>query len=113
MTNRDGRWQVAWSPKSIDTTLRPGERLVSKVEWPDRAPILGAGGAPLTMPAPRVTVGIEGGRVTNAAALTAPLEQAGATPSQVQAAPATATAHPQWFVPVVDLPAAQYELLKP
>ena len=113
LTNRAGRWRVVWSPRSIDASLRPGQRVVSRVQWPDRAPILGAGGAQLMMAAPRVSVGIEGSRVTNPTALSAPLEQAGATPAQVETALATATKHPQWFVPVVDLPEAQYELLKP
>jgi cell division protein FtsI/penicillin-binding protein 2 len=113
LTNRNGRWRVNWSPQSIDTSLHPGDHLVTKIEWPDRAPILGAGGVALTVAAPRVSVGIEGSRVTDAAALTAPLERAGATPAQVGAALAIAAAHPQWFVPVLDLPEAQYEALKP
>ena len=113
LTNRNGRWRVDWSSQSIDTSLRPGDHLVTKIKWPDRAPILGAGGAALTVAAPRVSVGIEGSRVTDAAALSAPLERAGATPAQVGAALATGAAHPQWFVPVLDLPEAQYEALKP
>ena len=63
--------------------------------------------------APMVTVGIEGSRITAAAPLTAALVSAGATAAQVSGAIATATAHPQWFVPVIDLTEARYAQLKP
>jgi cell division protein FtsI/penicillin-binding protein 2 len=66
----------------------------------------------LTVPARIVTVGIEGSRIHDAAALTTALQQAGATSAQVQTALTTAIAHPQWFVSVLDLPDAQYQLLK-
>ena len=63
--------------------------------------------------APMVTVGIEGSRITSAPTLTTILEQAGATAGEVSGALATATAHPQWFVPVFAVTAARYAQLKP
>jgi hypothetical protein len=113
LTQRGGRWRVDWSPRSIDTSLQPGGHLVMKVQWPDRAPILGAGGSPLTVATPVVTVGVQGSRIADAGVLTNALEGAGATPGQVSASLATAAAHPQWFVPVFDLPEAQYQQLRP
>ncbi|MDQ6852445.1 MAG: penicillin-binding transpeptidase domain-containing protein [Actinomycetota bacterium] len=113
LTQRGGRWRVDWSPQSIDTSLQPGSHLVTKVQWPDRAPILGAGGTSLTVAAPMVTVGVQGSRITDAGSLTSALEGAGATPAQVSAGLGTAAAHPQWFVPVFDLPEAQYQQLRP
>jgi len=108
-----GRWRVDWSPRSMDTSLQPGSRLQKKVQWPDRAPILGTGGVPLTGATPVVTVGVQGSRITDASELTNALEAAGATPSAVMAGLATSAAHPDWFVPVFDLPYAEYQQLKP
>ena len=110
---RGGRWRVEWSRRSIDPALGPGDRLAANVTWPARAPILGAGGVALTVPAPMVRVGIEGSRVTDPAQLTSVLEQAGVAPSDVANALATASAHPRWFVQVLDIPQAVYEQVKP
>ena len=113
LTDAQGRWLVVWSPSTILPKLGLGDSVSLNVSWPPRAAILGAGGAPLTESAPMVNVGIEGDRVTDPAALTSALEQAGATPSEVSSALATAMAHPQWFVSVIDLSQSSYEQLKP
>lgn len=113
LTDAGGRWSVVWSPRSILPALGPGDAVSTTVTWPPRADIVGVAGAPLTVKAPMVTVGIEGSRITAAAPLTAALASAGATAAQVSGAIATATAHPQWFVPVIDLTEARYEQLKP
>jgi cell division protein FtsI/penicillin-binding protein 2 len=113
LIQRGGRWRIDWSPRAIDVGLQPGSHPVRKTQWPDRAPILGAGGAALTMATPMVTVGVQGSRITDAGVLTSALQGAGATPPQVSTALTTAAAHPQWFVPVFDLPQAQYEQLRP
>jgi cell division protein FtsI/penicillin-binding protein 2 len=108
-----GTWKIVWSPRSIIPSLGPGDTAATTVTWPARAAILGTSGAPLTTDAPMVSVGIEGSRVTDGNALTAALLQTGATASQIQAAEVTALAHPTWFVPVISLPQARYEQLKP
>ena len=113
LTDASGTWRVQWSPRSILPTLGPGDTVSTTVTWPARAAILGAGGASLTTDIPMVSVGIEGSRVTDAAALTAALLQTGATPAQIQADEATATAHPTWFVPVISLDKPTYQRLKP
>ncbi|HEX3334490.1 MAG TPA: penicillin-binding transpeptidase domain-containing protein, partial [Acidimicrobiales bacterium] len=113
LTDASGSWRVQWSPRSIIPSLGPGDTVSTSVTWPARAAILGAGGAPLTTDNPLVSVGIEGSRVTDAAALTAALLQTGATAAQIQADEATAKAHPTWFVPVVSLPMPTYQQLKP
>lgn len=113
LTETDGTWRVLWSPRSIISSLAPGDAVSTTVSWPARASILGAGGVALVGRAPMVTVGIEGSRITDAPTLTAALEQAGATTAAVTGALATATAHPQWFVPVFDVTQARYEELKP
>jgi len=106
-------WRVAWSPSSIVAGLTPGDSLSTTVSWPSRAPILGANDALLTVQAPMVTVGIEGSRITSAPTVTAALVLAGATAAEVSGALATATAHPQWFVPVFDVTQARYAQIKP
>jgi len=113
LTDASGSWRVRWSPRSIIPSLGPGDTVSSAVTWPARAAILGTGGASLTTDAPMVSVGIEGSRVTNPAALTAALLQTGAAATQVQADEATAVAHPTWFVPVISLPLSTYQQLKP
>jgi cell division protein FtsI/penicillin-binding protein 2 len=113
LTDASGSWRVQWSPRSIIPALGPGDTASTTVTWPARAAILGAGGAALTTDVPMVSVGIEGSRVTNAAALTAALLQTGAAAAQIQADEATAAAHPTWFVPVISLDMPTYQRLKP
>ena len=113
LTNTSGRWLVHWSPTSILPQLAAGDTVVANVKWPTRADILGANGAPLTTESPTVSVGLEGSRITNPAAVAPALEQAGVTPAQVAAALAAAQAHPTWFIPVITLSQAAYDMVKP
>jgi cell division protein FtsI/penicillin-binding protein 2 len=113
LSNTSGRWLVNWSPTSILPQLATGDTVVANVKWPSRADVLGAGGTPLTTESPTVSVGLEGSRITNPSALPPALEQAGVTPAQVAAAVSAAQAHPTWFIPVITLSQAAYELVKP
>jgi len=112
-TDTGAGWRVEWSPRSILPQLSPGDSVVTTVSWPTRAQVLGENGVPLTTDQQMVSVGIEGSRVNNQAALTSALEQAGATAPEISAALQIATAHPQWFVPVISISQASYEQLKP
>jgi cell division protein FtsI/penicillin-binding protein 2 len=111
LDQRAGRWLVSWTPSAIAPGLAPGGRLVLNRVWARRAPILGAGGAPLTTEGALVVVGIEGSRIRSQAAVTAALTGAGATAAEIQAALAAAAAHPSYFVPVFDLSEARYQQL--
>ena len=111
LTKRSGRWLVEWSPAVVDPALRPGSRLALTVTWAPRAPILGHGGASLTAEGAMVTVGIDGSRVKDPAALSAILTAAGATAAQVRAALTAASAHPTYFEPVFTLTAARFDQL--
>ncbi len=113
LVQRSGKWRVSWSPATVAPSLRPGDRLSLQLTWPPRAPILGAGGAPLTTQAPIVTIGVEGQRVKKPASLTAALVAAGAARSQVTAALAAAKREPTWFEPVFTVSQARYQQLKP
>ena len=112
LVKQRGDWRVRWTHQQISDALAPDARLSVSVDWPDRAPVLGAGGQPLTTLTPMVHVGVQGSRVTDTNTITAALTLAGATSDQITKALATAKDHPDWFVPVVDVPDAQYQQLK-
>jgi cell division protein FtsI/penicillin-binding protein 2 len=114
LTSASGNWLVAWSPAMIAPQLRhPGDHLSLTVIWPPRAQILGAGGAPLTIQATMVTVGVEGQRITNDSVVRAALLTAGATTQAIDTALAGAKKEPTWFEPVFTVSQARYEQLKP
>jgi cell division protein FtsI/penicillin-binding protein 2 len=113
LVQRSGKWLVRWSPATIAPGLRPGGRLSLHTSWPPRAPILGAGGVPITASLPRVTIGVEGQRIKNATSLAAALVAAGATRQAASTAIKAAKARPTWFEPVFTVPLARYERIKP
>jgi cell division protein FtsI/penicillin-binding protein 2 len=105
-------WKIAWSPRTIDPQLHAGETIAVKRTWPARAPILGAGGAPLTRSGTQVNVGLVGSRVKDYGAVRTDLLAAGATDAEVTQAIAEARAHPQDFEPVFTVSYARFEALK-
>ncbi|HET9125944.1 MAG TPA: penicillin-binding transpeptidase domain-containing protein [Solirubrobacteraceae bacterium] len=105
-------WKVAWSPQTIDPQLHAGETIAVSRNWPARAPILGAGGAPLTRTGTEVTVGLVGSRVNDYGAVRTDLLAAGATSAEVTQAVALARAHPQDFEPVFTVTYARFQTLK-
>jgi cell division protein FtsI/penicillin-binding protein 2 len=112
LVQRSGRWLVAWSPATINPSLRAGDRLTTTRSWPARGAILGAGGVPLTTDRPRVTVGVVGSRIKQARTVKADLIAAGATAAEVAAALAQAKAHPDYFDPVFQVSQARFQALK-
>jgi cell division protein FtsI/penicillin-binding protein 2 len=111
LARHSGRWLVDWSPAVIEPHLQPDGRLELTRTWAPRAPILGAGGTPLTEQGPAFTVGVEGSRIKDPAAVSAALTGAGASAAQVGAALAAAAAHPTYFEPVFTLPQATFQHL--
>ena len=112
LVQRNDAWKVAWTPATINPALGGGSRLATIRDWPRRAAITGAGGAPLTADKPLVTVGVVGGRIRDARAVGADLVAAGAPAAQVKAALAQAKAHPSFFEPVFQVTRARFEQLK-
>jgi hypothetical protein len=112
LVNRDGVWRVAWSPKTINPSLGAGDKIAVTRVWPDRAPVLGAGGVPLTHTVNRVVVGIVGSRIKSTSAVRADLRRAGATGAEVSQALAQAKAHPDFFEPVFTVSRARFIQLK-
>jgi len=113
LDDRGGRWLVAWSPATIERSLRGGRRLSLQVTWAARAPILGAGDQPLTTNAPMVVIGLEGNYVKDPSSLTSALVAAGATNAEVSSALVAARANPTYFEPVFEVSRSRYEQLKP
>ena len=112
LVQRNGRWLVSWTPGTINPALGAGDRLAAFEIWPARAPILGAGGVPLTIGRQAVVVGIVGSRVKSTRAVTGDLLGAGATQAQVRLALAQAKAHPDYFDAVFQVSKARFEQLK-
>jgi cell division protein FtsI/penicillin-binding protein 2 len=112
LVQRKGRWLVSWTPATIDPSLRVGDRLATIRDWPSRAAIRGARGAPLTAERPLVTVGVVGSRIKNAHAVTGDLIAAGATRAEVRQALAQAKTHPSYFDPVFQISQARFAQLK-
>ncbi len=112
LVDHKGQWLVAWSPATINPALRAGDRMALVRDWPDRAPILGAGDARLTTQHQLVTVGLVGNRIKDAHAVTADLLAAGAAKAEIVQALAQAKAHPDYFDPVFQVSKARFEQLK-
>lgn len=108
LVKRGERWKVRWDRAQLATAATADTRFALDESWPDRAPVLGAGGAELTPLTPMTRVGIQGSRITDPGALEGALALAGATPADIATALDTATRNPDWFVPVVELTAARY-----
>ena len=113
LTATPAGWRVAWSPAAIAPQLASGGHLSLQVNWPPRAQILGAGGAPLTTQATMVTIGVEGSRIKSDAVVSAALTGAGAPQRAITTALTGAKAHPSWFEPVFTVPLARYQQLAP
>ncbi len=108
-----GQWLVRWTPATIVPQLKQGDKLALSTSWPDRAQILGASGVPLTTSGQVVTIGVEGQRIKDAAAVQAALVAAGATQQEASSAIAAAKVHPTYFEPVFTVTRARYNQLEP
>jgi hypothetical protein len=113
LQRRGRRWQVEWSPATVDPSLPAGGHFVRDRSWAPRAAVLGGDGTPLTGTTSLVTIGLEGSAVNDQAAMRTALAGAGATPAQITTALTQAAAHPDQFVPVLDVTEARYEQLRP
>jgi hypothetical protein len=112
LASRNGTWRVVWSPATINPSLGAGDTMAVTREWPPRAPVLGAGGVPLTRTVDRDVVAIVGSRITHTGAVRAALLGAGATRAEVSHALAQAKAHPDFFEPVFTVSHARFVQLK-
>jgi cell division protein FtsI/penicillin-binding protein 2 len=111
LVKKSGHWLVQWSPQVVDPQLAAGQRLTLTYLWPARAPILGAGGVPLTSEQAQVVVGLEGSRLKDAPQAASALQSAGGTPAEIAAALSAAQAHPNFFEPVFTITEAAFQAL--
>jgi cell division protein FtsI/penicillin-binding protein 2 len=112
LVKRGNRWQVKWTPATIDPHLIAGSRIVVSRNWPPRAAILGAGGASLTTVAKQVVVGVVGQRIKQPRAVRADLLAAGAPRAQVARALVAAKQNPSYFEPIYTITEARFAQLK-
>ena len=114
LTSTSGSWLVDWSPATIAPQLtKAGDRLSLQLTWPQRAQILGAGGASLTTQAPMVTIGVEGQRIKKQAVVRTALLTAGASKQATDSALTAAKTEPTWFEPVFTVSWRRYQRLAP
>ncbi|HMG63693.1 MAG TPA: penicillin-binding transpeptidase domain-containing protein, partial [Streptosporangiaceae bacterium] len=112
LADRKGGWRVVWSPKTINPALGAGDTIAMTRVWPPRAPVLGAGGVPLTQTVTNVIAGVVGSRIASPSAVREDLLAAGATGAQADHALAQAKLHPDFFEPVFTVSAARFAQLK-
>lgn len=112
---REGEgWLVDWRPAAIHPRLAAGLRLVLRVSWPERAPILAHDGTPLVTERPVIAVGVEPRRIENRRRMLRALERlVGADPERVAADLDAPGVQPDWFVPVTELRPARYRAVRP
>lgn len=107
-----GTWKVEWTPGTIYPTLPVGGHLNLQTTWPQRASVLGAGGAVLAGSSNAVIVGLQGNAVSSPNLVTSALTQAGFAPSAISNALRTAAARPAEFVAVGTISQAKYQQVR-
>lgn len=100
----DDRWLVDWDPSVLHPEAGRGDRFQRERNRPERAPILGAGGQPLTTIGKVVAVGVQPSRMADPAAVAAALQQhLGVDPARLDNALKQPWVKPDHFVGIVDL----------
>jgi cell division protein FtsI/penicillin-binding protein 2 len=113
LVQRDREWRVAWTPAAIHPELGEGQSLGAERAWPRRAPILASDGSELVDTSEVVVVGVQPGRVKDREALLDALERdAGADRAAVEKQLDDPAVKPDWFLPVAELPKAEYEKVR-
>ena len=101
---RDGRWLVDWKPSALHPDAEPGDRFERERSRPARAPILGAGGQPLTVVGKVVAIGVQPSKIRDQGALGAALLQnIGVDPARLDAALKAPGVKPEHFVPLLEV----------
>ncbi len=114
LVTRGDEWSVAWTPAAVHPKLTAGRHFAVAREFPARAAILGAGGAPLNQDAPAVTIGLHPERVTDMAAVVRAFDdELGVPPEETARLLAQPWVRPDTFVPIATVARSRYEEVKP
>ena len=109
LVRESGAWRVRWSPHALHPMLAPGLKFARTRTWPERAPILGRDGTPLTVQGDVVTVGVQPGRIQDRQQVLNALQLSlGVDPTEVEAAVDRPGVKPNWFLPVVTVRKSTY-----
>lgn len=111
----EGQWLVVWSPAAIHPNLTSGGTGFERTRtWPERGKLLTADDEPITDDRRVVVVGIQPDRVTDRGAMIEALvTNVGADPAKVNADLDQPGLRGDWFLPVTELAAEQYEVVRP
>ena len=114
MQHSSDGWKVEWSPTNVYPGLQSDQHFNLTRAFAPRAPILAEDGTPLTVDGSVVTVGIEPQRIDSREAVTAVLqENLGVDPALVNQKLDAPGVQPDYFVPIVTVPEATYQAVKP
>ncbi len=109
-----GAWRIRWVATDLFPGLGAGQHLTLHRSWSPRAPILGADGSPLVSEQPAVTVGVEPSHVKQLSQVQSVLSSLlGVDPAAVARALAAPGVRPDYFVPIITIPSAQEQQLRP
>ncbi|HWC12094.1 MAG TPA: penicillin-binding transpeptidase domain-containing protein, partial [Acidimicrobiales bacterium] len=94
--------------------LAPGQRFGRTRTWPERAPILGADGAPLVASGEAISVGLQPGRIQDRAQVESTLERVlDVSPARVRSALAQPWVRPDLFVPITEVRPDRFATVRP
>ncbi|MDJ0754571.1 MAG: penicillin-binding transpeptidase domain-containing protein [Ardenticatenaceae bacterium] len=100
----NGRWGIVWDESLILPELAGGNRLLFDYQAPSRANIYDINGKALAFQGTAILLGVVPGQISDEATLLATLSPLlGLSPDEI--AEKYATAQPDWYVPLGDIPA--------
>ena len=114
LERKEGEWRVVWSPESVHPDFTVNSSFERTRTWPQRGQLLGADGKAITEERRVVVVGVEPRRVKDQAAMVQVLvDQLQVDPAKVNADLSQPGLRGDWFLPVKEIPAEEYEAKKP
>lgn len=106
---QDAGWVVEWHESALHPSLPPGGSVTRAVSWPERAPILGAGGHQLVGAQEMIRVGIEPQRFDRAASIPILAEQLGLDPAAIERALDAPGVESDQFVQIAEVSPEEFE----
>ena len=114
LERKEGTWHVVWSPESVHPDFTVNSSFERRRTWPQRGQLLGSDGKGITEERRVVVVGIEPRRIKDRPAMIQVLvDQLQVDPAAVNADLDRPGLRQDWFLPVKEIPAAEYEAKKP